>query len=181
MTRKNKITNVGTEKSKKCYIQARSFFLAAKRCGKDEICEESGSNQYLPIPEYVNIAFACELYIKVLLYIEEDIIMSHNLLHLFNRLEASKRHRVSKIMNIHEAQITKLLNQHSDMFRNMRYRFEYQQYRESFSMPINFFYSLAESLDKVAQETIGVEPYPSTNANIHYFSELFTGNLNFTV
>lgn len=53
----NKMVDPNPEKRKQCYIQARSFYFAAKRCGQAEMCEESGLNQILPIPEYVNIAF----------------------------------------------------------------------------------------------------------------------------
>jgi hypothetical protein len=57
--------DIKPEKRKRCYIQARCFFFAAKRCGRLEECEESGSPQILPTPEYVNIAFSCELYLKL--------------------------------------------------------------------------------------------------------------------
>lgn len=172
MTQINKMAKQEPEKRKRCYIQARSFFFAAKRCRRIEICEESGLSQSLPIPEYVNIAFACELYLKALLYSDSEIIKGHSLSDLFSRLDVAHRHRVSKILKIEEVQIMILLEQHSNLFRNMRYRFEYPQYSGSFSVPLQFFYLMVESLDELAQEIISVEPYPSTNADIDYFQQL---------
>ncbi|MHB8064340.1 MAG: hypothetical protein ACYDG2_17200 [Ruminiclostridium sp.] len=151
MTQINKMADQSPEKRKRCYIQARGFFFAAKRCGRVEICEESGSPQYLPIPEYVNIAFSCELYLKALLYRDDEIINGHSLLDLFSRLDVASRHRVSEILKIDEAQIKNLLEQHSNLFRNMRYRFEYPQYSGSFSVPLQFFYLMVESLDQLVQ------------------------------
>lgn len=161
------------EKRKRCYIQARSFYFAAKRCGRVEICEESGLNQNLLIPEYVNIAFSCELYLKALLYRDDESIKGHSLLELYNQLDVARRDRVSDISKINEVKIKSLLEQHSNLFGNMRYRFEYPQYSGSFSVPLQFFYLMAESLDQLSQENICVEPYPSTNVDINYFQELW--------
>lgn len=172
MKQTNKITDQIQEKRKKCYIQARSFFLAAKRCGGEELCPESGTHQILPIPECVNIAFSCELYLKSLLYKDNKRIEGHGLAYLFSELDVTLRNRVSEISKIDEAEIKNLLEQHSNLFQNMRYRFEYKQYSKSYSMPIQFFYRLVESLDELAQEIIGVEPTPSTNADT-YIHELF--------
>jgi plasmid maintenance system antidote protein VapI len=70
------------------------------------------------------------------------------------------RHRVAEILEMNEAEIGKLLEEHSNLFKDMRYRFESSRYSESFSVPLQFFYSLAKSLDQLAQETIGIIPYP---------------------
>jgi len=43
-------------------------------------------NQVLSVPEYVNIAFSCELYIKTLLYQDNEPIQEHNLINLFDQL-----------------------------------------------------------------------------------------------
>lgn len=173
MTQINEMVDHSPEKRKQCYIQARSFFYAAKRCGRIEICEESGLNQNFPIPEYVNIAFSCELYLKTLLYRDHEFIKGHELSELFSRLDAAKIHKVSENLKIDEVQIRNLLEQHSNLFRNMRYRFEYLQYSGSFSVPLQFFYLMAESLDQLAQEAFGAEPYPSTNVDIGYFHEFW--------
>jgi|GEM_PF-2611397 len=167
----NKMVDHSPEKRKRCYIQARSFLFAAKRCGRVELCEESGLNQNLPIPEYVNIAFSCELYLKALIYKDNETIKLHDLSKLFSLLDAAKIHRVSEILKMDEVQIKNLLEHHSKLFENMRYRFEYPEYSGSFSVPLQFFYLMAESLDQLAQETISVEPYPSTNVDIGYFYE----------
>jgi len=54
----------------------------------------------------------------------------------------------------------------------MRYRFEYLQYDGRFTVPLPFLYSLAKTLDQLAQETISVVPYPSTNVDTNYFPDI---------
>lgn len=172
MAKKDIIEGQVPEKRKRCYIQARNFFYAAKRCGRLELCEESGSHQVLIIPEYVNIAFSCELYLKAVLYRDEEIIREHKLLDLFNKLDITLKDRVAEILNTDKEQIDILLEKYTNLFTKMRYSFEKPQYNESFSVPLDFFYKMAESLDILAQEIIGVEPYPSTNVNIDLFNDL---------
>lgn len=171
MTQLTKMEDQGSEKRKRCYIQARSFFYAAKRCGRTEMCEESGSPQNLSIPEYVNIAFSCELHLKTLLYKGEEMIKDHNLSNLFSQLDVTIRHRVSKIIKIDEIQIKNSLDQNANLFTDMRYRFETKEYCGSFSLPLQFFYLIVEALDQLAQEIIGVEQYPSTSVNVKCLSD----------
>lgn len=159
------------EKRRRCYIQARSFFFAAKRCGRIEICEESDIPQGLPIPEYVNIAFSCELYLKTLLYQDEEIIKEHRLSSLFRKLDATLRRKVAEILEMKDTEIEEFLDKHLNLFTEMRYRFESPQYSESYSIPLQLFYSLAISLDQLAQETIGVVPYPWTGSTIDITNE----------
>lgn len=155
-----------TEKQKKSLIQARNFFFAAIRCGRAEICEESGVYQVLPIPEYVNIALSCELYMKTLLYKGGERIREHKLIILFDRLDVKLQKKLSDDLEMPIQEIRNLLEEHSKLFQEMRYRFESLQYSESFSIPLIFFYSLAKSLDQLAQVAIGVVPYSSTNVDI---------------
>jgi hypothetical protein len=159
-------------KRKRCYIQARDFFFAAKRCGKTEECKESGMPQRLSVPEYVNIAFSCELYIKTLLYKGEERIKEHTLIKLFDRIDVNLRNKLSDDLKMPIEEIRRLLHEHSQLFSEMRYRFESLQYGESFSIPLQFLYSLAISLDRLAQETIGVLPYPLANADFACFPEI---------
>jgi len=160
--------NFKSDKRNKCYIQARNFFLAAKRCGRIEKFQESGMPQVLSIPEYVNLAFSCELYIKTLLYKGNEPIKGHNLRNLFNQLDITLQNKLSDGLEIPTKEVCKLLDEHSELFSNMRYRFECCQYRESFSVPVQFFYSMVELLDQLSQETLGVKPYPSTNVGIDF-------------
>lgn len=150
------------KKNRKSYIQARAFYFAAKRCGREEECEESGLPQNLNMPEYVNIAFACELYLKTLIYQNEEIIREHNFLELFKELNKIDRQRVKEILKMSDSDITELLDEHSDLFEEMRYYFEFNKYgaKEGFSVPLDFFYSFANALDQTARETLKFDPYP---------------------
>lgn len=113
------------------------------------------------------------MYLKALLYRDNEIIKEHRLSELFRRLDAAKKHRVSEILKKDEGEIKNLLEQHSNLFSKMRYRFEYLEYSKNFSVPLRFFYLMTESLDQLAQETISVEPCPSTNVDIGYFEEFW--------
>jgi hypothetical protein len=166
MAKTNWLENSRPEKRMRSYIQARNFFFAAIRCGRAEVCEESGMYQVLSVPEYVNIALSCELYIKTLLYKGEERIQEHKLIILFDQLDVKLQNTLSDDLKMPIQEIRNLLREHSKLFLEMRYRFESLQYSDSFSIPLKFFYSMAKSLDKLAQETIGVNPYPSTNADI---------------
>ncbi|WP_313180893.1 hypothetical protein [Lacrimispora sp.] len=166
MAQTNTIVDHNPAKQEKCYIQARGFFFAAKRCGRTEICEESGLNQNLLIPECVNIAFSCELYFKVLLYKNQEVIREHSLFNLFNQLDDAKKKKISESLKMGQTQLKSLIKQHSNLFNRMRYRSEFPQYSGSFSVPLQFFYQLAESLDKLARELIDIDPYPITKIYI---------------
>lgn len=154
-------------KSKRCYIQARSFLFAAERCGRIEECVESGMPQALIIPEYVNIAFSCELYLKTLLYKESESIQNHNLSELFMQLDIGLSNRISLSLNMDKEKINSLLVQYKNLFIKMRYQYEKPQ--ENLSVPLQFFYELTKSLDQIAREIIDIEPYPSTNVNSDTF------------
>lgn len=153
-------------KQKQFYIQARNFYFAAKRCGRSELIEESGLNQNLLIPECVNIAFSCELYLKALLFKNQEIIREHSLFGLYNLLDTATKDEIFNCMKMGPDQLGLLIKQHSELFTKMRYRFEYPQYKDNFTVPLEFFYNIAESLDQIARRYIGIEPYPTTKYGI---------------
>lgn len=157
-------------KSKRCYIQARSFLFAAERCGCVEECVESGMPQILIIPEYVNIAFSCELYLKTLLYKESESIKNHKLSELFTQLDIGISNRIALSLNLDIEKINSLLGQYENLFVKMRYQYEKPQ--ENLSVPLQFFYNLTKSLDQIAQEIIDIEPYPSTSVNSDAFYDI---------
>ncbi len=157
---------VEPSKREHCYIQARNFYHAAVRCGRVEENEESGMNQNLVIPECVNIVFSCELFLKVLLYKDDEIIREHNLLKLYKTLDDTIRDKIVNIIGIDESSFIGMLEEYGDFFKDIRYQFDYKRFKEGLTLPLLFFYGLAKALDQFVQETINIKPYSSTSVDL---------------
>lgn len=75
---------------------ANDFYLAYKRCteGKNPHIDEYGRHvmEVVNVPAIVNAAFACELYLKML--IKDDTTRGHNLEILFNLLEFDDKDKI---------------------------------------------------------------------------------------
>jgi HEPN domain-containing protein len=123
---------------------ARSFRLAAINC-----CElrpvPSGLESYL-VPGVVNYAFACELYLKVLL-LQSGVEHSrqHNLTKLFRRLPDELQGDVKIAMNIEC--FDSILDKVSNNFLEFRYLYEMN---EAFSA-IGFLHRFSTILEKLAE------------------------------
>ena len=79
---------------------ANDFYLAYKRCteGKDPHIDECGRHvmEVVNVPALVNAAFACELYLKML--IKDDTTRGHYLEVLFSQLEVGDKNKIRKII-----------------------------------------------------------------------------------
>lgn len=79
---------------------ADDFYLAYKRCieGKNPHVDEYGRHvmEVVNVPALVNAAFACELYLKML--IKDDTTRGHDLEILFSQLEVDDKDRIRNII-----------------------------------------------------------------------------------
>ena len=86
-----------TDKEKNnLYKEAHSFYILAK-CGQDNIPEENFVESFIPF--IVNMSFACELYLKMILInngksIDEVKKESHNLYNLYRLLTDEQRNDI---------------------------------------------------------------------------------------
>lgn len=115
---------------------ANNFYDAAERCDwpKGEV---NHSNRPLMIPEFVNRAFACELYLKgIAAATNIKIINKHQLDSLFNHLKEADKNKIFYIWldkageNIFDCEYTrKMFNDNllsiSDVFERFRYTHEW--------------------------------------------------------
>jgi len=110
-------------------------------------------------PFIVNKAFACEVYLKLLL-LEYDIDFSdlkgnqrHNLLKLYTKLTEGIKDKNNDIHLLLKLTITKSeMESISDAFVNWRYIYQY--YDKVSELNYVFLNSLCEFLDKLAKQTI---------------------------
>lgn len=108
--------------SKLIYKQAYTFYLAAKRCEEPHPLQ-NGQLEILICPTIVNYAFACELYIKYLLQINNiEQCHKHKLTDLFYLLPETSQQEIRTKMDI--ANFNQELNSISNAFVDWRYIYE---------------------------------------------------------
>ncbi|MDN0032388.1 hypothetical protein QVN85_05685 [Oscillibacter valericigenes] len=119
---------------------ARAFFKAANKCNEPSY-KEMGWTHPLLIPIVVNISFACELFIKALLKINDlSIKREHDLSKLFCSLPETVRNEI--IGSDDRDKFTFRLKQNSCLFEDWRYIFENQPR----SIDLDFLFAFAEKM-----------------------------------
>src|SRR5690606_32762131 len=90
----------GTSMFDKILIHANDFFEVARRCTfpKGEVTK---NNLPLIVPEFVTLAFACELYIKsIAQFTKTNVKKTHKLDELFDKLSANDKEAVYSLWRI---------------------------------------------------------------------------------
>lgn len=122
------------------YLDAKQYFAAAKLLEN----EQKGDNVFAPV--LTNIAFACELFCKALLYnIPEEKVAGHKLYELYGKLPEEIRNTIQKEEHFID-KFNKELNEVSEIFERWRYRYEYTPNNCNYY----FIFKLAEKLNDVA-------------------------------
>ena len=101
-------------------------------------------------PCTVNLAFACELYLKALGSMErERVIRTHDIKKLYNDLKGRTQKEIAAEYNLREARLNhkQCLEIHKNAFENWRYYFEKNS--ESKQVEVWSLYNLAISLNHV--------------------------------
>jgi len=106
------------------WFNANLFLKAAERCGS-----EGDGHNWLAVPEIVNRAFACELFMKSILLIQgvEPPLRIHNLKELFNLLPHNVQLEIQTDMSSLCEDFDGRLAEISDLFEECRYAFEYER------------------------------------------------------
>ena len=93
------------------------------------------------------MSFACELYLKSLLSVNEDPIHGHNLYELYKELSLDKK---CKIINAPcfkgDTNFEKELEENKDVFQDWRYSFEHKPIQVDVIFLENFAYTLYDLL-----------------------------------
>lgn len=133
---------------------ADSFYLAAERCGEYRPIAPN-SWQMLSVPKTTNRAFACELYLKSILFSMKNFISGHNLYNLWESLPADIQMEIKKECPCApNTTFEESLSSIKLSFKEWRYIFEYREH----SIEETFLYYFAMTLKKFAYEIVNATP-----------------------
>ena len=135
-----------------CLIQtdADLFELTASRCGNEHDQTTNQNTMWLAIPEAVNRAFACELYMKAILCVKQASFFGHNLKELFNQLPTSIQEEITSLLAYPKDDFESKLEKASCIFEECRYVYEYSSMRTD----ILFLRKLSNALHAVSHRLI---------------------------
>ena len=129
------------------FDQANSFYVCAKLCER-ELDEHPTRHDMYSTPQIVNLAFACEVYLKSLLnFYKIDFGKSHKLNELLNMLPDEVRNSIEnrtfdKRPVLFDAFGYKLIDKIADAFVEWRYSYEVSR----LSCEIGYLNALADSI-----------------------------------
>lgn len=126
---------------------------AFEKCGSLCLPKVNGTEAvYLSHPVIVNYAFACEVYLKVLIYYSGEIIGGHKLADLFEKLpenekKAVRQKVIMKCGQWNDAFGAPLIEQISDAFVDWRYSYEIDSQKSNNHIAnIGFLVAFCETL-----------------------------------
>lgn len=126
------------------------FYRVACDCVPDDFLDNEEDDGHWFLPHIVNLAFACELFLKSLLYKGNHAVRGHNLESLFLQLDEDIKEQIvnSKSFKGDEQFLSKI-HKISNCFCDWRYYFEH---RNSIEVDVVFLEELADELSAVAEE-----------------------------
>ena len=145
------------------YYTACKFSDCADFCMKEQ--EERETFQYFyDDPAIVNAAFSCEVFLKLLLRLEQiDCQKSHNLKQLFEKLppeimETVKYQTIQKYGSWKDLWGRDILSQVSDAFEKWRYFYEIDRTKSgTIHFDIGFLLAFRDALRVVCEKKLGVK------------------------
>lgn len=145
------------------YYTACKFSDCADFCIREQ--EEKETFQYLyDDPAIVNAAFSCEVFLKLLLRLEQiDCQKSHNLKQLFEKLppeimETVKYQTIQKYGSWKDLWGRDILSQVSDAFEKWRYFYEIDRTKSgSIRFDISFLLAFRDALRVICEKKLGVK------------------------
>ena len=112
----------------------------------------NGKILILKAPTIVNIAFACELYLKAILFNQgAGIPETHKLDFLYNQLSQQKRAQIRKLCNKKEEEFKQLIAEYSKLFVQYRYSFDYE---DKSNPRFKFLLDLTDALQEICKQII---------------------------
>lgn len=144
------------------YLQAITFLDCACICNKIAH-EERGNTRsiYLGTPVVVNCAFACEIFLKLLLEIENVTYKKqHGLKELFDLLSEELKGEINRQVfyeygSLKDGWGFDLLQRYSDVFTQWRYSYEYN----NLQVEQNYLFVFCKILKKECEERLGWKGY----------------------
>lgn len=126
------------------------------RTGSEMLYKNFGSTVFPLRSTIVLSALSAEIYLKCLLYDssnDNNILKSHSLKLLFNKLEKDKQQKIEKQFKIivnNKSKISDALNTYDNTFETLRYFYEVQN--SDISLPLEQLFSLVQALHKTIKE-----------------------------
>ena len=106
----------------------------------------------LKAPTIVNIAFACELYLKAILLEQgAGVPETHELDFLYNQLSQQKRARIRKACGNKKEEFEQLITEYSRLFIQYRYSFDYENKPNP---KIMFLLNLTDALQEMCKQIL---------------------------
>ena len=129
-----------------------SFHRVARDAIPDNWLDNDNDDGHWCVPSIVNMAFACELYLKSLISHGNNSAWGHNLVRLFDGLDKSIQDRVlNSSLFKGDKEFYEKLDEAKLIFENWRYCFEPAKY---LSVDIIFLENLASVLHSVAESEV---------------------------
>ena len=112
----------------------------------------SGNILTLKAPTIVNIAFACELYLKAILLEQgAGIPETHELDFLYGQLSQQRRTQIRKACGKKKEEFEQLITEYSKLFVQYRYSFDYE---DKPNPKIIFLLNLTDTLQEMCKQII---------------------------
>lgn len=140
------------------YNNACAFYDCAKSCLKNSEKGNSVSSFLLHTPSIVNCAFACELFMKMLVeFFGGEYRKVHDLYKLFERLPEEEQGRIygklACLTELKDAFGMDLLKKSAESFNKWRYSFE----SDHLVAHVGFLFSLCEVLKEEAYKQLSIQ------------------------
>lgn len=129
--------------------QGEKFHRAANIIIPENWLDDENDDGYWFIPSIVNMAFACELYLKALLADGDNEMRGHNLYELFKNLPEKIRLKITNSVAFYgDDEFMQQLEIHKYIFQDWRYFYEHK----STSVDLIFLERLAVTLHDIAEQ-----------------------------
>ena len=144
------------------YLQAITFLDCACLCNETAGLEKGSARSiYLGTPVIVNCAFACEIFLKLLLALQNtEYKKCHGLKELFDRLSKGTKEKINNYLlqnygTLKDVNGFELLQMYSNAFTEWRYSYEYY----NLQIDQTFLFVFCEILKKECEDKLGWKGY----------------------
>lgn len=144
------------------YLQAITFLDCAYLCNETAGSEKGRARSiYLGTPVIVNCAFACEIFLKLLLALQNtEYKKCHGLKDLFDLLSKETKEKINSCLlqnygTLKDVNGFELLQMYSNAFTEWRYSYEYY----NLQIDQTFLFVFCEILKKECEDKLGWKGY----------------------
>lgn len=130
------------------YHAAENFHRVAHDIIPDDWLDNETDDGHWFVPSVVNMAFACELYLKVLLMKKQAPLTGHNLMELYTNLPDEMKNKIRDYPDFRGNEFIQRLDENKNLFVEWRYYFEENAHA---SVDVIFLEKLALALNEIVR------------------------------